>query len=92
MTCPVIRAPAHGNITCSHRNVEGSECHVTCDLGREVKGQDHFKCLHSRQWAIDLPECTGKTMNRIEYNNEMNFENKKHSKNADTSTSVILNM
>ncbi|XP_076450356.1 sushi, von Willebrand factor type A, EGF and pentraxin domain-containing protein 1-like isoform X2 [Babylonia areolata] len=56
-TCGALVTPAHGHVTCTSGDVEGSECTITCDVGFELKGADKLTCLSTEQWDFPLSTC-----------------------------------
>ncbi|XP_056353998.1 P-selectin isoform X1 [Oenanthe melanoleuca] len=60
ITCPVLRAPAQGELNCSHLHGDftfGSTCAFSCQKGFVLMGPDSLKCRATGTWTGDAPHC-----------------------------------
>ncbi|XP_065599964.1 P-selectin-like isoform X4 [Cyrtonyx montezumae] len=60
VTCPVLRAPEHGELNCSHHHGNftfGSTCDFSCQPGFELIGPDSCECTAMGIWTEDIPQC-----------------------------------
>ncbi|KAM7047053.1 P-selectin-like isoform 2-T3 [Acridotheres tristis] len=60
ITCPVLRAPAQGELNCSHLHGDftfGSSCAFSCQTGFALVGSDSLKCTATGTWTGDAPHC-----------------------------------
>ncbi|OXB84201.1 UNVERIFIED_CONTAM: hypothetical protein H355_007084, partial [Colinus virginianus] len=65
VTCPVLRAPQHGELNCSHLHGNftfGSTCDFSCQPGFELIGPDSCECTAMGTWTGDTPECKVDTL------------------------------
>ncbi|KAM4896003.1 P-selectin-like isoform 6-T11 [Sylvia borin] len=60
ITCPVLSAPDHGELNCSHLHGNftfGSVCAFSCQKGFALMGSDSRKCTATGTWTGDAPRC-----------------------------------
>nr|XP_047936224.1 P-selectin-like isoform X3 [Anser cygnoides] len=60
ITCPMLRAPEHGQMNCSHLYGSftfTSTCAFSCQPGFELKGSQSRVCMAMRTWTGDTPRC-----------------------------------
>ncbi|XP_032923845.1 P-selectin isoform X1 [Catharus ustulatus] len=60
ITCPVLSAPAQGELNCSHLHGDftfGSLCAFSCQKGFALVGSDSLKCTAMGTWTGDAPRC-----------------------------------
>ncbi|XP_038039267.2 P-selectin isoform X4 [Anas platyrhynchos] len=60
ITCPVLRAPEHGEMNCSHLHDNfsfGSTCAFSCQAGFELMGTESHECTAMGTWSGDTPQC-----------------------------------
>ncbi|XP_035188743.1 E-selectin-like isoform X3 [Oxyura jamaicensis] len=60
ITCPVLSAPEHGEMNCSHLHDNfsfGSECVFSCQPGFELTGPESRECTAMGTWTGDTPRC-----------------------------------
>ncbi|KAI6064116.1 P-selectin isoform X1 [Aix galericulata] len=60
ITCPMLRAPEHGRMNCSHLYGSftfTSTCAFSCQPGFELKGSQSRVCMAMRTWTGDTPRC-----------------------------------
>ncbi|NXI67576.1 LYAM3 protein, partial [Anseranas semipalmata] len=60
ITCPVLSAPEHGELNCSHLHGDftfGSTCAFSCQPGFELMGSQSRECMATRTWTGDTPRC-----------------------------------
>ncbi|KAM9186676.1 P-selectin-like isoform 4-T4 [Mergus octosetaceus] len=77
ITCPVLRAPDHGEMSCSHLHENfgfSSTCAFSCQPGFEVIGPESRECTAMGTWSGDAPQCKAITcpMLRAPEHGEMN--------------------
>lgn len=56
-TCPIIKAPAWANMTCSSEFQLGTICSFECQAGYDLKGGPSIKCDSLGKWINPLPVC-----------------------------------
>ncbi|NXL86505.1 LYAM3 protein, partial [Alectura lathami] len=64
ITCPVLTAPEHGEMNCSHRHGDftfGSTCDFSCQTGFELMGPESLECMAMGTWTGDTPQCKAVT-------------------------------
>ncbi|KAL2301710.1 hypothetical protein Nmel_011101 [Mimus melanotis] len=64
VACPVLRAPAQGELNCSHLNGDftfGSTCAFSCQEGFVLTGQESRECTATGTWTGDATRCEAKT-------------------------------
>ncbi|XP_072199563.1 P-selectin-like [Excalfactoria chinensis] len=64
ITCPVLSAPEHGELNCSHLHGNftfGTTCGFSCQPGFELMGTQSHKCLATGNWTEDIPQCKAVT-------------------------------
>ncbi|NXC42029.1 LYAM3 protein, partial [Penelope pileata] len=64
VTCPVLSAPEHGGLNCSHLYGDfpfGSTCAFSCQPGFELMGSLSHECMATRTWSGDTPHCKAVT-------------------------------
>ncbi|XP_062353562.1 P-selectin-like isoform X2 [Cinclus cinclus] len=60
ITCPVLSAPAQGEINCSHLHGNftfGSTCAFSCQTGFALVGSESLECTAMGTWTGDTPQC-----------------------------------
>ncbi|XP_039555229.1 P-selectin isoform X1 [Passer montanus] len=60
VTCPVLRAPDHGELNCSHLHGDftfGSTCAFSCQKGFVLMGPESRECTALGTWTGDAPRC-----------------------------------
>ncbi|NXB61293.1 LYAM3 protein, partial [Struthidea cinerea] len=60
ITCPVLSAPDHGEMHCSHLHGNftfGSMCAFSCQTGFALMGQESRECTATGTWTEDSPRC-----------------------------------
>ncbi|XP_052521839.1 P-selectin isoform X10 [Tympanuchus pallidicinctus] len=60
VTCPVLSAPEHGELNCSHIHGDftfGSTCDFSCLPGFELMGPVSHECTAMGTWTGDTPQC-----------------------------------
>ncbi|NXK55466.1 LYAM3 protein, partial [Chauna torquata] len=60
VTCPVLSAPEHGELNCSHLHEDfsfGSTCAFSCQSGFELTGPESCECMATGTWTGDIPRC-----------------------------------
>uniref|UniRef100_A0A8V0YHJ7 p-selectin n=1 Tax=Gallus gallus TaxID=9031 RepID=A0A8V0YHJ7_CHICK len=60
VTCPVLSAPEHGELNCSHLHENftfGSTCDFSCQPGFELLGSQSRECTATRTWTRESPQC-----------------------------------
>ncbi|EOA95788.1 P-selectin, partial [Anas platyrhynchos] len=63
ITCPVLRAPEHGRMSCSHLHDNfslNSTCAFSCQPGFELIGPESHECTAMGTWSGDIPQCKGR--------------------------------
>ncbi|XP_032302165.1 E-selectin-like [Coturnix japonica] len=64
VTCPVLSAPEHGELNCSHLHGNftfGTTCGFSCQPGFELMGSQSHKCMATGKWSEDIPRCKAVT-------------------------------
>ena len=60
-TCPRLRQPKHGRLSCSTGELSyRTVCLVTCDEGYRLEGSARLTCQVNAQWDGLEPRCVGK--------------------------------
>uniref|UniRef100_A0A8C2UIF8 Sushi domain-containing protein n=1 Tax=Coturnix japonica TaxID=93934 RepID=A0A8C2UIF8_COTJA len=65
ITCPVLSAPEHGELNCSHPHGNftfGSTCGFSCQPGFELMGSHSRDCMATGTWAGDASQCQGRAV------------------------------
>ncbi|XP_062472254.1 P-selectin-like isoform X11 [Pezoporus occidentalis] len=60
ITCPVLSAPAWGELNCSHLHGDfafGSTCVFSCQMGFALMGPESRECTATGTWTGDAPQC-----------------------------------
>ncbi|NXT44709.1 LYAM3 protein, partial [Pelecanoides urinatrix] len=60
ITCPVLSAPAQGELNCSHLHGHfafGSTCAFSCQTGFALTGPGSRECTATGTWTGDAPRC-----------------------------------
>ncbi|XP_032923850.1 P-selectin isoform X6 [Catharus ustulatus] len=60
VTCPVLSAPAQGELNCSHLHGDfafGSTCAFSCQKGFALVGSESRECTAMGTWTGDTPHC-----------------------------------
>ncbi|XP_052521833.1 P-selectin isoform X4 [Tympanuchus pallidicinctus] len=60
VTCPVLSAPKHGELNCSHLHGNftfGSICDFSCQSGFELIGPESCECTAMGTWSKNTPQC-----------------------------------
>ncbi|XP_069718571.1 P-selectin-like isoform X2 [Phaenicophaeus curvirostris] len=60
IACPVLNAPDHGELNCSHLHGEftfGSTCTFSCQTGFALMGMESRECMATGSWTGDAPRC-----------------------------------
>ncbi|NWT79095.1 LYAM3 protein, partial [Lanius ludovicianus] len=60
ITCPVLSAPDHGELNCSHLHGDfafGSTCAFSCQTGFGLMGPESRECTATATWTGDAPHC-----------------------------------
>uniref|UniRef100_A0A669PM62 p-selectin n=3 Tax=Phasianus colchicus TaxID=9054 RepID=A0A669PM62_PHACC len=60
VTCPVLSAPKHGELNCSHLHGNftfGSTCNFSCQAGFELMGPESRECTAMGTWSKDTSQC-----------------------------------
>ncbi|XP_040466803.1 P-selectin [Falco naumanni] len=60
ITCPVLSAPDHGELNCSHLHGDfafGSTCAFSCHMGFALMGLESRECTATGTWTGDPPHC-----------------------------------
>ncbi|NXO33995.1 LYAM3 protein, partial [Locustella ochotensis] len=60
VTCPVLRAPDQGELSCSHLHDNftfGSTCAFSCQTGFVLMGPESRECTATGTWTSDTPRC-----------------------------------
>ncbi|POI21713.1 hypothetical protein CIB84_014541 [Bambusicola thoracicus] len=60
VTCPVLSAPKHGELNCSHPHGNftfSSTCDFSCQPGFELMGPQSRECTAVGNWTGDSPQC-----------------------------------
>ncbi|NWW96028.1 LYAM3 protein, partial [Rhynochetos jubatus] len=60
ITCPVLSAPDHGYLNCSHLHGDfafSSTCAFSCQMGFALMGSERRECTATGIWTGDAPRC-----------------------------------
>uniref|UniRef100_A0A8C4UUE6 p-selectin n=1 Tax=Falco tinnunculus TaxID=100819 RepID=A0A8C4UUE6_FALTI len=64
VACPVLSAPDHGELNCSHLHGDfafGSTCAFSCRPGFALVGMESRKCTATGTWTGDTAQCKGRS-------------------------------
>ena len=67
VTCPVLSAPEHGELNCSHLHGNftfNSTCDFSCQPGFELTGPQSRECTAMGNWTGDTTQCKGRAASK----------------------------